>query len=74
LEKGIEQEEKQIEGFVGFCEPLGSETVIHLRVESQEVLAMSDPDTFPAPNRRIKLSIEMEKIHLFDPATGTAIF
>jgi multiple sugar transport system ATP-binding protein len=74
LEKVSQQVDRQLEGLVDFCEPLGSETVIHFRVGGQELLAMCDSDSAPVMNRRIGFSIEMEKIHLFDPASGSALF
>jgi len=73
VEKELQQKNRQIEGRVEFCEPLGSETVIHFRVGGQEVLAICDPEETPAVNQSIGFSIDMGKIHLFDPTSGSAL-
>lgn len=72
-DKGPPRGGAQIEGVVEFYEPLGPETVIHFRVGGQEILAIGDPETVPALDRKMVFSIDMGKIHLFDPASGAVL-
>jgi multiple sugar transport system ATP-binding protein len=63
-----------IEGEVRFYEPLGSETLVHLTVGAQEILAIFRGDSYPRVGSRMRFYIDMSKSHLFDPATEAAIF
>jgi multiple sugar transport system ATP-binding protein len=63
----------RIEGVVGISEPLGSETLIHLKAGDQEFVAMCDPDTVPVMDSKMSFLIDMDKTHLFDPENESSI-
>ena len=68
-----QQNHEWIEGTVEVLEPLGSETLVHLRAGNQEIVAMCDPDRTPIMNSKMRSWIDMNKIHLFDPASESSI-
>jgi multiple sugar transport system ATP-binding protein len=63
----------RLEGAIQIIEPLGAETLIHLRAGGQEIIAMCKPETAPTVDSRVTLSAATDKIHLFDPQSETAI-
>jgi multiple sugar transport system ATP-binding protein len=58
---------------VEIVEPLGLETLLYFSVGNDVVCARVDPDTAPSPNQQAKLSIDMDKVHIFDPQTEQAL-
>jgi multiple sugar transport system ATP-binding protein len=63
-------------GLIGTCELveyLGSELLVHLRVGSDEVVAIGDPDDRVEVGDTIECQITLERIHLFDTASGRAL-
>ncbi len=68
-----QQDHEWIEGMVEVLEPLGSETLVHLRAGNQEIVAMCDPDRTPTMNSKMRFWIDMNKIQLFDPASESSI-
>jgi multiple sugar transport system ATP-binding protein len=62
-----------LEGAIQLVEPLGAETLIHLRAGGQEIIAVCKPETAPTINSRVTLSAAIDKIHLFDPQSEAAI-
>jgi multiple sugar transport system ATP-binding protein len=58
-----------VEAEVLLVEPTGSETQLTLRLGSQEVVAVLR-DRIAADHERIRLSPALERIHLFDAASG----
>ena len=51
-------------------EPLGSETVLHGRLASGEVLTARLPGLGPAAGDQVQLHLPAEALHVFDAATG----
>ena len=73
---------------VEITEQLGSETLVHFRVDgvSAELtsgdseaalggafVARLDPRTRPLPGERLQLTVDVERAHFFDPADGTTL-
>jgi len=72
---------------VEVIEQLGPETLAYFRVEGFDVLeigerpvelagalsARLDPQTRAAPGESIELAVNVDRIHLFDPATGESV-
>ena len=62
-----------IEVDIDIVEPLGLETLVYFSIGTQVVCGRVDPDANPTPRTRMPLSIDMEKLHLFDSASGKAL-
>ena len=62
-------------GQVDFCEAMGAETIVHLRLDStgEKVSARIAGDQTFAPGQACRLGIDVLSTHWFDPATGRAI-
>jgi multiple sugar transport system ATP-binding protein len=58
---------------VDIVEPLGLETLLYFSIGNEMVCARVDPDTAPSPRSQAKLSVDMDKVHLFDPQTEQAL-
>lgn len=58
---------------VELVEPLGAETLLHLRVDGQSLVAKADPDYKPATDEKITIGFDMNKAHIFDHETGKTI-
>ena len=54
-------------------EPLGSDTLVFFSIGAVEVIARLPPSTSAAPGNEIRLCIESEKIHLFDPVSERSL-
>lgn len=66
--------EAVMEGEIYVTEPLGSETIVDIQVGDNLVKANVDPDFIGRIGEKIWLSINKEKIHLFDKKTEKAIY
>ncbi|HWP60037.1 MAG TPA: sn-glycerol-3-phosphate ABC transporter ATP-binding protein UgpC [Candidatus Acidoferrales bacterium] len=62
-----------VDGSVELAEPLGAQTAVHVRTGGQEMVVLCDPENYPRAGSRLRLWLDMDKIHLFDPATESAI-
>ena len=58
---------------VEVVEPLGSETLLHLRLDGQSLIVKADSDYKPEVGRKISLIFDMNKAHIFDRETGITI-
>jgi multiple sugar transport system ATP-binding protein len=54
-------------------EPLGSEVLLDMKVGPKPVVARVQPSTTIRVGEQIRLSVDLAKIHLFDPHTERAI-
>jgi len=63
----------KIQATVEVVEPLGSETLLHLRVGIQALVVKAGPDYKPSIGERINISFEMNKAHVFNTETGITI-
>ena len=63
-----------VEARVEVVEPVGSEVHVHLRLGAQPLVARLPPEqTLPVRGEPLWLRIAPGPLHLFDPATGTAL-
>jgi multiple sugar transport system ATP-binding protein len=62
-----------IEGMVEVLEPLGAQTLVHVRVGHQTFIALCAPAETPAVNQKACFTISPDKYHLFDPASETVL-
>jgi len=59
---------------VDVTEPLGNQTILHLKVGETVIVAGVNPQTTAKEGEKIDIVIDMTKMHLFDPTTEKAIF
>jgi multiple sugar transport system ATP-binding protein len=58
---------------VEVVEPLGDEVVVHARAGDQLLIAKLPPDRIPNAEESLDLSIDLDRLHLFDPETEKRI-
>jgi multiple sugar transport system ATP-binding protein len=54
-------------------EPLGAETLVTLQCATGEMVARMPPNVRFAPGTEITVYFDLDKLHLFDPASGMAL-
>jgi len=63
-----------LEVTVDLAEPLGAETIAHFDVGSEAPFtARLSPRTAVRAGRRVKLAVDVERLHVFDPASGASL-
>jgi multiple sugar transport system ATP-binding protein len=63
-----------LEVTVDLAEPLGAETIAHFDVApNSPFTARLSPRTSLRAGRRVKLAVDVERLHLFDPASGESL-
>ncbi|ASJ10060.1 sugar ABC transporter ATP-binding protein [Thermococcus sp. P6] len=63
----------EIEGSVDFIEALGTDTIVHAKV-GEKIIKVKLPGHIPIPiGEKIKIEIDLDNIHVFDPKTEKAI-
>ncbi|MCT4598525.1 MAG: sn-glycerol-3-phosphate ABC transporter ATP-binding protein UgpC [Vallitalea sp.] len=58
---------------VNVTEMLGSETFLYVSVDSYDVTARVDPRSKAKPNDKVKLAMDLNRIHIFDKETERVI-
>jgi multiple sugar transport system ATP-binding protein len=58
---------------VSLLEPLGSETLVTLRIGKAEMVARCGADFRQAPGTRLNVHMNPRHLHLFDAASGAAL-
>jgi multiple sugar transport system ATP-binding protein len=54
-------------------EPMGSEVVLSARAGESELVARVAPQPLPVPDSRVQLLLDLERVYLFDAASGAAL-
>jgi multiple sugar transport system ATP-binding protein len=54
---------------VEIAEPLGEEVIVHARAGEDLVVFRQDPHVVPSIGQQLEVTLELEKLHLFDAAT-----
>ena len=63
-----------IDGTIDFIEPLGSDTILHVRV-GDITLVVKVPGAYEAKiGSSLRIYLDVEKLHVFDPASEKAVF
>ena len=63
-----------LEVTVDLAEPLGAETIVHFEVTpGTPFTARLSPRTTVRAGRPLKLAVDVERLHLFDPASGRSL-
>ena len=63
----------ELEAVVDVVEPVGSEVILIVTVGTHQLTAKVDPHTKASVHQPIELSVDMNKMHLFDKETGEVI-
>jgi multiple sugar transport system ATP-binding protein len=63
-------ETAEIRGEVEIAEPLGHEVIVHVRAGRAVLVAKFDAQTVPRPGEPVTLQASLDRMHLFDSATG----
>ena len=64
---------EELEAMVDVMEPIGSEVILIVTVGEEQLTVKVDPHTSASVNHPIRLSVDMNRMHLFDKDTGDAI-
>jgi multiple sugar transport system ATP-binding protein len=64
---------EDLEVVVDVIEPIGSEVILLITVGDHHLTAKVDPHTKASPHKSIRLSVDMNRMHLFDKETGEVI-
>ena len=67
------EEGTTIDAKVEVVEPMGSEMYLYLRVGGASLTARIDSDTKPEVNKNYLLTVEMPRVHFFDPDTERTV-
>ena len=62
-----------IKAVVEVTEQLGNETLVYLKVGADPCVLRTKPDRAPRPGESIEISLEPDKLHLFDPVSETRL-
>ncbi len=65
--------ENTVFGIVDVVEPLGSETILHVKVGDETIVAVVNPKTQAKEDQKIDLVFDMTRMHVFDKETEKAI-
>ncbi len=58
---------------VDFCEVMGAENFLHLRLGDVRLTAKVDPHILPTAGQEIEVAMDLRNLHLFDPETKTTL-
>ena len=58
---------------VGPLSALGAETIVHFEVAAVPCTARLSPRTSVRTGRPVKLAVDVERLHLFDPVSGHSL-
>lgn len=64
----------KLKGIVDIVEPLGSESLLHIRVGDRNIIAKAEGRRIIKMDQQIDLHINLERIHLFDGKTQKSIY
>ena len=67
------KDEAQFELEADVVEYLGAQELLHFSTSAGDVLALVDSENATKRGSKVKLALPLEKLHLFDAETGTAI-
>ena len=62
-----------VEAEVEVTESLGNEEILYLSRDGKQFLARVDPRTDARPGQKIRVAMDIERLHTFDPESGESI-
>jgi multiple sugar transport system ATP-binding protein len=63
----------EISSRIDVVEPMGNETLVYARSGSADIVARIAPQEIPGIDEQIRLSIDLDRLHYFDAATGARV-
>ena len=54
-------------------EPMGMETLVHFKMQGNEICARFNPDVPAEPGRSLAMSADLNQMHLIEPASGRVL-
>ncbi|MBO9359731.1 MAG: sn-glycerol-3-phosphate ABC transporter ATP-binding protein UgpC [Thermomicrobium sp.] len=74
VQPGQTSVDRQLRLPVEIVEPLGSETLVHLRGPAGTIIAKADPHVHFSVGELAAVTVKVEHLHAFDPQTELALF
>jgi multiple sugar transport system ATP-binding protein len=68
-----QDEPAAIEIVASVVEPLGSDTLVFFELGGHEMVSRVPPEAARRAGDRLRLSVDLSRMHLFDPATGRSL-
>ncbi|HEY3397455.1 MAG TPA: ABC transporter ATP-binding protein [Armatimonadota bacterium] len=66
-------EGNRLTGTVEFVEPLGAETIVHLRIGQDQLVVRVEGSLVPSAGEQLELVVDLDRLHFFDPDTEARI-
>jgi multiple sugar transport system ATP-binding protein len=73
LSLDVREESASLDGVVYAVEPLGDRTLVDIEIGGQRVIVKASPTTTYNIGERVKAAIDLERVHLFDAGSESAI-
>jgi multiple sugar transport system ATP-binding protein len=73
LSLDVRDESAALDGTVYAVEPLGDRTLVDIEIGSQRIVVKAAPTTSYAIGDMVRASVDLDRVHLFDAATESAI-
>ena len=62
-----------IDAVIDVAETLGNEMIFHVDAGGQRLVVREDPDARGSHGAKVRLSIDLDRIHFFDGDTGASL-
>jgi multiple sugar transport system ATP-binding protein len=73
LSLDVRDESAALDGTVYAVEPLGDRTLVDIEIGSQRIVVKAPPTTSYAIGDKVRASVDLDRVHLFDAGTESAI-
>ena len=73
LSLDVREESAALDGTVYAVEPLGDRTLVDIEIGSQRVVVKAAPTTSYQIGEKVRAAVDLDRVHLFDAATESAI-
>ena len=73
LSLDVREESAALDGTVYAVEPLGDRTLVDIEIGSHRVIVKAAPTTSYAIGDKVRAAVDLDRVHLFDAATESAI-
>jgi multiple sugar transport system ATP-binding protein len=73
LSLDVREESAALDGTVYAVEPLGDRTLVDIEIGSQRVVVKAAPTTSYRIGEQVRAAVDLDRVHLFDAATESAI-
>ena len=70
---GRDVEAVEIDAQVEVVEPMGNEVLLYLSTRKSSFVARVDPVDLPVVEQRVRLAVEIDKAHFFDPEAEVSL-